>query len=97
MSSEQQIESTQTAAPSDAGSAPQYAPASDERGGSRNPRTKLPFFRMISWMAFYSAAVLFLMSMILFRVAGVQTKIFGGALIASVALLIATYLFPWRR
>ncbi len=52
---------------------------------------------MISWMAFYSAAVLFLMSMILFRVAGVQTKIFGGALIASVALLIATYLFPWRR
>lgn len=97
MSSEQQIEGTRSAAPGDAGRTLRKSGASGERGGSRNLRTKLPFFRMISWMAFYSAAVLFLMSMILFRVAGVQTKIFGGALIASVALLIATYLFPWRR
>lgn len=52
---------------------------------------------MISWMAFYSAAVLFLMSLILFGVSHLQTKIFGGALIAAVALVIATYVLHWRR
>ncbi|MGA9883874.1 MAG: hypothetical protein WBQ34_09165 [Candidatus Acidiferrales bacterium] len=97
MSSEQQIESTRAAASNDVGGAPRNSGASGERCGSGNLRSKLPFFRMISWMAFYSAAVLFLMSLILFGVSHLQTKIFGGALIAAVALVIATYVLHWRR
>ena len=97
MSREQQSESIPHAPPKPAPSAPENPIAADRSNRSAAQRSKLPFFRMILWIAVYSAAVLFLMSLVLLGLSHVQTKIIGGAWIAAVALMIATYVPQWRR
>lgn len=96
VSNKQQIESTRTAKPIEAGSARRNPSALEGRSGAGNMRSRLRFFRMISWFAIYSAAVLFLMSLILFGISHLQTKIFLGAFFVAMALLIATYVYQWR-
>lgn len=75
-------------------------PPSDGASVPRKPdgsTSKLPFFRMILWIAVYCAAALFLMSLILLGTHHIQTQVIGGALFAAVALVVATYVLDWRR
>jgi membrane-associated phospholipid phosphatase len=94
---EQQSESK-----SPAGSA-SSAPQGQRSGANGQPHSpairpsKLPFFRVILWIAVYCAAALFLISLLLLGVHRVQTQVIGGVLFAAVALVVATYLLEWRR
>lgn len=81
---------------SSSGSAAPKTGANGDLHPRKNP-SKLPFFRMILWIAVYCAAALFLMSLILLGVHRVQTQVIGGALFATVALVVATYVLEWRR
>jgi len=70
--------------------------ASERRKTSGKFRAKLPFFRMMLWVLVYATSALFLISLILLHGFRVQTRITGGALIACLALIVATYVLQWR-
>jgi hypothetical protein len=72
-------------------------PNGASNGGSHGPlRSKLPFLRMMLWVFVYATAALFLISLILLGGFRFQTKVVGGALLACLALVVATYVLQWR-
>jgi hypothetical protein len=94
VSREQQTKST-PAAPKRAENAPQNG-ASDRHKQPGKFRAKLSFFRLILWILVYATSALFLMSLILLRFR-METIIIGGALLACISLVVATYAIEWRR
>lgn len=70
---------------------------SERRKPASNFHAKLRFFRTMLCVLAYALAVLFAFSLILLGGFRFQTKIIGGALLACVALVIATYVLQWHE
>lgn len=87
---------TTPAEPPNHGTNPPPSGAPERRKLAGNFRAKLRFFRTMLWVLIYALAVLFFFALILLGGFRLQTKVIGGALLACVALVIATYVLQWR-